>query len=69
MGQQIDLGNWQRLTMKDGAADIVITPHFRQHLNIWDNRYHDPDTFQRLYDQYKEEAIREEGKTHPAPSL
>jgi len=49
-----------RLGMKDGAADIVITPRFRQHLTIWDNRYSDPDTFQRLYEEYKDEAIRKE---------
>ena len=57
----------QRLTMKDGAADIVITPYFRQHLNIWDNRYHDPDTFKRLYEQYKEEAIEREKASPPTP--
>lgn len=50
----------QRLGMKDGAADIVITPRFSQHLTIWDYRYGDPDTFQRLYNQYKDEAIRKE---------
>jgi basic membrane lipoprotein Med (substrate-binding protein (PBP1-ABC) superfamily) len=50
----------QRLGMKDSAADIVITPRFSQHLMIWDDRYGDPDTFQRLYNQYKDEAIRKE---------
>jgi basic membrane lipoprotein Med (substrate-binding protein (PBP1-ABC) superfamily) len=50
----------QRLGMKDGATDIVVTPRFKQHLTIWDNRYNDPDTFPRLYNQYKEEAIRKE---------
>lgn len=50
----------QRLGMKDGAADIVITPHFREHLAVWDNRYASPDTFQRLYDQYREEAVAKE---------
>ena len=58
----------QRLGMKDGAADIVITPQFNQHLNIWDDRYNDPDTFQRLYEQYKEEAMREEESLTPNPS-
>lgn len=52
----------QRLGMEAGAADIVITPNFLQHLSIWDERYSDPDTFQRLYEQYKEEAIRKERK-------
>jgi len=59
----------QRLGMKDGAADIVVTPRFAQHLTIWDDRYGDPDTFQRLYEKYKEEAIRKEQQTLPPPSL
>ena len=50
----------QRLGMRDGAADIVITPRFRLHLNIWDDRYNDPDTFQLLYEKYKDEAVRKE---------
>ena len=58
----------QRLGMKDGAADIVITPRFRQHLNIWDGRYDDPDTFQRLYEKYKEEAMKKE-QTHSSQLL
>ncbi|MBQ3754092.1 MAG: hypothetical protein II864_11220, partial [Prevotella sp.] len=53
----------QRLGMRDGAADIVITPRFAQHLNIWDARYGDPDTFQRLYEKYKEEAMEKESLT------
>ena len=58
----------QRLGMKDGAADIVITPHFVEHLNIWDDRYNDSNTFKRLYEQYKEEAIDVEESLTPAPS-
>ena len=54
----------RRLGMKDGAADIVITPRFIDHMVIWDDRYEDPDTFQRLYEQYKEEAIRKEEEYH-----
>ena len=50
----------QRFGLKDGAADIVITPRFTDHLEISDNRYSYPGTFQRLYDQYKEEAMRKE---------
>jgi basic membrane lipoprotein Med (substrate-binding protein (PBP1-ABC) superfamily) len=50
----------QRLGMKDGAADIVITPRFKDHLVVWDNRYASPDTFQRLYEQYREEAMIKE---------
>lgn len=50
----------QRLGMKDGAADIVITPNFAYHLVISDKRYDNPDTFLRLYNEYKDEAIRKE---------
>jgi len=50
----------QRLGMKDGAADIVVTPNFAYHLEVSDDRYSKPDTFQRLYNQYKDEAIRKE---------
>ena len=49
-----------RFGLKDGAADIVITPRFTDHLELSDNRYSYPGTFQRLYDQYKEEAMRKE---------
>ena len=41
----------RRFGMDDGAADIVITPNFGRYLNIWDPRYADPDTFQRLYEK------------------
>lgn len=58
----------QRFGLKDGAADIVITPRFTDHLEISDNRYSYTGTFQRLYDQYKEEAMRKE-QTLPSPSL
>jgi basic membrane lipoprotein Med (substrate-binding protein (PBP1-ABC) superfamily) len=54
--------------MKDGAADIVVTPNFFRHLNLWDNRYADPDTFQRLYEKYKDEAMKKE-QTLSLPSL
>ena len=50
----------QRFGMKDGAADIVVTPNFIEHLTIWDDRYADSDTFQRLYGKYKDEAMRKE---------
>ena len=50
----------QTLGIMDGAADIAITPDFNLHLNIWDDRYGNPDTFLRLYEQYREEAIRME---------
>ena len=50
----------QRLGIKDGAADIVVTPEFIEHLTIWDGRYSDPETFRRLYEKYKDEAMRKE---------
>jgi basic membrane lipoprotein Med (substrate-binding protein (PBP1-ABC) superfamily) len=52
----------QRFGMREGAADIVITPHFLQNLDLWDERYREPDTFQKLYEQYKEEAMTYEDK-------
>jgi basic membrane lipoprotein Med (substrate-binding protein (PBP1-ABC) superfamily) len=52
----------QRLGISDGAADIVITPDFNRYLNIWDERYADPETFQNLYRQYKDEAIKKESE-------
>lgn len=50
----------QCIGMKDGAADIVVAPRFCDFLNITDERYSNPNTFQRLYEQYKDEAIRKE---------
>ena len=52
----------QRFGMKDGAADIVITPRFIQNLDIWDERYGSLDTFQKRYEQYKDEAVRKEAE-------
>ncbi len=52
--------NRKRLGMKDGAADIVVTPHFSEHLDISDGHYDIPGLFQQLYEQYKDEAIRKE---------
>lgn len=48
----------QRLGMNDDAADIVITPDFKRNLYLWDERYDDPDTFLKLYRQYRDEAVR-----------
>lgn len=57
-GQEWPAG--QKLGMKDGAADIVITTHFFDNLIVFDQRYEDPDTFQHLYEQHKDEAIKKE---------
>ncbi|MBO7113847.1 MAG: hypothetical protein J6V95_01610 [Bacteroidaceae bacterium] len=50
----------QRLGMNDDAADIVITPNFTDHLYLWDERYGEPDTFLKLYRQYRDEAARKD---------
>ena len=48
----------QKYGLADGLADIVITPNFSEHINIWDERYEDDDAFLRLYNAYYESAIR-----------
>ena len=48
----------QKYGLADGLADIVITPNFSEHINIWDERYEDDDAFLRLYNTYYESAIR-----------
>lgn len=48
----------QKYGLADGVADIVITPNFSEHINIWDERYEDDDAFLRLYNAYYESAIR-----------
>lgn len=50
----------RKLGMKNEAADIAITPDFTKKLEVFDKRYGDPGTFQRLYDKYKDEAVRKE---------
>lgn len=51
----------KRLGLKEGAADIVFTPHFSEHLLIFENRgYAVPDWFKWLYDDYKSEAVQKE---------
>jgi basic membrane protein A len=47
----------QKYGLADGLADIVITPNFSEHINIWDERYEDDDAFLRLYNAYYESAI------------
>lgn len=64
---KMNLVNWiqgqewpstQKYGLADGLADIVITPNFSDHINIWDERYEDDDAFLRLYNAYYESAIR-----------
>lgn len=64
---KMNLVNWiqgqewpstQKYGLADGLADIVITPNFSEHINIWDERYEDDDAFLRLYNAYYESAIR-----------
>ena len=51
---------YQRFGLKDGAADIVMTSHFTEYLEIADQRYDDPDIFLSRYKEFKDEAIRKE---------
>lgn len=50
----------QRLGLLEGATGIAITPHFLDHLIVWDERYEDSDTFLNLYNDYLEEAEKKE---------
>ncbi len=48
------------LGMRDGATEIVFNPNFAQELSIWENWYAKEGYFVQLYQQYKEEAMRQE---------
>lgn len=51
----------QRLGMKDGVADIAITPNFSEHLLLYEDRgYRVPDWFKWRYNDYKAEAEEKE---------
>jgi basic membrane lipoprotein Med (substrate-binding protein (PBP1-ABC) superfamily) len=51
----------RRLGLKEGAADIVLTPNFADHLLVYEDRgYGVPDWFKWLYDDYKSEAVQKE---------
>lgn len=50
----------QRLGMNEGGADLMLHPSFYTNNPALDDRYRDPETFQRLYDMYKEEAMKKE---------
>ena len=51
----------KKLGLKDGAADIVLTPGFANHLLVYEDRgYRVPDWFKWLYDDYKSEAVQKE---------
>lgn len=55
--------NWpatQRFGLSDGMADIAMTPHFFDNVDIWDDRYDDNDTFLNLYKYYYEQAKKKE---------
>lgn len=58
-----DGNEWQRkqtLGMKDRVVDMVFTPNFFEYLNIWDDRYEDPETFVKLYEEFYTEALQKE---------
>ena len=48
------------LGMAEGGADVMLHPSFYQEGVPMDNRYRDPETFKRLYEKYKEEAMNNE---------
>lgn len=48
------------LGLSDKATEIVFTPNFSEHLNIWDERYESEEIFKNLYNQYYNEAIEKE---------
>ena len=48
------------LGMAEGGTDVMLHPSFYQEGVPMDNRYRDPETFKRLYEQYKEEAMNNE---------
>ena len=50
----------RRLGLADGMTDIVLTSNFWKNLVIYDDRYSEEDTFLKLYNSYREEAIRKE---------
>lgn len=56
------------LGMAEGGADVMLHPSFYQKDVPMDDRYRDPETFKRLYEQYKEEAMNGEESLTPAPS-
>lgn len=43
-------------------TDIVLTSNFWKNLVIYDDRYSEEDTFLKLYNSYREEAIRKEAE-------
>lgn len=52
----------QRLGLADGMTDIAITSNFWQNLEVFDDRYNKEDTFLKLYNSYREEAVRKEAE-------
>lgn len=50
----------QTIGMDEGGADVMLHPSFYQHDIALDDSYRDPGTFVRLYNQYRDEAIRKE---------
>lgn len=48
--------------MAEGGAEVLLHPSFYQRGTLMSDLYADPDTFWRLYEQYKDEAIRKENE-------
>ena len=48
------------LGLAEEAANIIITPNFVDGLDIWDERYENPEIFKIRYETYYEEALKKE---------
>lgn len=46
--------------LADGGTDIMLHPSFYENNVPMDDRYRDPQTFRRLYDRYRDEAVKKE---------
>lgn len=49
-----------KMGLANGGVDIMLHPSFYENNVPMDDRYRDPQTFRRLYDQYRDEAVRKE---------
>lgn len=55
--------DWEKVEVRgleDGGAEIVFNETFGKYLNVWDDRYSNPDIFKNYYDRYYGEAIKME---------
>ena len=48
------------LGLAEEAVNIIFTPNFFDGLDIWDERYENPEIFKIRYETYYEEALKKE---------